>query len=187
MGQSEHSGKDKEPGPMTDKNKDDLIDFDSMYTVTEKLGIRGYKLTHLKTCRKIWKKWVPERGQADTLQGEMLRQLEKLRREALGNGNINWDDNFAWFCDFISGTLRESQLFDDEQINKITGAVGYIKECGDYACRYCDGEIPDEDANPMLFAYIDYDLYDYIADAIAVFAEKKPEPIYYEKKDFIYR
>lgn len=39
----------------------------------------------------------------------------------------------------------------------------------------------------MLFAYVDHDLYDYIADAIAIFAEKNPKPVYYEKKNFIYR
>ena len=160
----------------------DLIDYDSMYTVVEKLGIRGYKAAHLNTCRKTWKEQVPERGQADSLQGELLRQLEKLRNEALGNGNINWDDNFAWFCDFIVRTLQESKLFEEKHMDTITGAVGYIKECGEYARRYWNGEISDEEANPMLFAYVDHDLYDYIADAIAIFAEKNPKPVYYEKK-----
>lgn len=168
-------------------DRDDLIDYSSMYTVVEKLGIRGYKLTHMKTCRRIWKEQVPERGQADSLQGELLRQLERLRGEAQRNGNINWDDNFAWFCDFIAGTLRESKLFDEKQTDTITGALSYIKECGEYARRYCNGEIPDEEVNPMLLAYVDNDLYDYIADAIAIFAQNNPEPIYYEKKDFIYR
>ena len=171
--------------PLNTEN--DPVDFDSMYTVAEKLGIRGYKPTHLNTCVKLWKEQVPERGQADSLQGELLRQLEKLRGEAQGNGNINWDANFAWFCDFIVETLRESKLFEERQMDTITGAVGYIGECGEYARRYCDGEISNDEANPMLFAYVDDDLYDYIADAIAVFAENNPEPICYEKRDFIYR
>lgn len=43
----------------------------------------------------MWKNLVPKSGQADILQGEMLRQAEKLRKEACQNGNINWDDNFV--------------------------------------------------------------------------------------------
>lgn len=39
----------------------------------------------------------------------------------------------------------------------------------------------------MHFAYVDDDLYDYIADAIAVFAESNNEPIPYKGNDFIYR
>lgn len=34
---------------------------------------------------------------------------------------------------------------------------------------------------------IDDDLYDYIEDAIAIFAEANPQIIVYETKDFIYR
>ena len=165
----------------------DPIDFESMYVVVKKLGIRGYKLTHLDTCRKIWEELVPEQGQADCIQGELLRQEEKLRNESLGNGNKNWDDNFAWFCEFIEKTLRESGIFDDSRMHTISGAIGYIRQCGEYAYRYAEGEIPDEDVNPMLFAYVEHDLYDYIADAIAEFAEKYPERIPYKKPDFIYR
>ena len=165
----------------------DPIDFHSMYTVVEALGIRGYKPAHTKTCRKLWQEQVPEQGQADSVQAELLRQLERLRCEARRNGNINWDDNYAWFCDFIAGTLLDSGLFDEKQMDTIRGAVAYLKECGDYAHRYCEGEISDAEANPMLFAYVDHDLYDYLADAIAIFAEQNPEPIPNEKKDFLYR
>ncbi len=167
--------------------EDDPIDFESMYTVVEKLGIRGYKMMHLKTSKKIWKEQVPESGQSDSLQGELLRQVEKLRNEALGNGNINWDDNYAWFCDFLTKTLSDSGIFPEAEKEKISGAIGYIKECGEYARRYRKGEIADKDVNPMLLAYVDHDLYDYVADAVALFAEKNPDPVPYEKKSFIYR
>ncbi len=39
----------------------------------------------------------------------------------------------------------------------------------------------------MLFAYVDDDMYDYIADAIAVYAESNIEPIPYEGNGSIYR
>ena len=167
--------------------QDDLIDFESMYTVVKRLGIRNYKASHIETCKRIWKELVPKRGQADSLQGELLRQAEKLRNEARDNGNFNWDNNFEWFCDFISGTLQDSNLFDEKQMKTITGALNYIKECGMYAYQYHTGKISEDDVNPMLFAYTDDDIYDYIEDAIAIFAEANPQKITYDVKDFVYR
>ena len=71
------------------------MDSESMYTVINDLGIRGYRLRRMNILRRIWQEMVPEQGQSEWLQGELLRQIEKLRNEALGNGNINWDDNYA--------------------------------------------------------------------------------------------
>lgn len=167
--------------------QDDSIDIDSMYTAVNRLGIRGYKALHFETCKRIWKELVPKSGQSDSLQGELLRQAEKLRNEAMDNGNIKWDDNFEWFCDFIGDTLQKSKLFEEEHMKTITGALAYAKECGMYARKYNSGEISEDEVNPMLFAYIDDDLYDYIEDAIAIFAEANPQIITYTAKDFIYR
>ncbi len=169
------------------EKKDDPVDFESMYTVIKELGIRGYRLRRMNILRRIWQEMVPEQGQSEWLQGELLRQIEKLRNEALGNGNINWDDNYTWFCDFISDTLKESGVFEEQEIKKITGALKYIRDCGEYARSYREGEISDDDANPMLFAYVDHDLYDFVADAIGKYVEVYPDPILYEKKSFIYR
>lgn len=166
---------------------DEPIDFESMYAAVNTLGIRGYRPRRFETLKRIWREQVPQSGQADFLQGELLRQAEKLRDEAQRNGNLNWDDNFEWFCGFIAETLEGSGVLDEGQTKKVRGALDYVRECGNYARRYNDGEIPDEEANPMLFAYVDDDLYDFVEDAIALFAERNPEPIPYEKKDFIYR
>ena len=118
------------------------MDFESMYTVINDLGIRGYRLRRMNILRRIWKDLVPEQGQSEWLQGELLRQIEKLRNEALGNGNINWDDNYAWFCDFISDTLKESGVFEEQEIKIITGALKYIRDCGEYARSYREGKYP---------------------------------------------
>ena len=167
--------------------KNDLIDFESMYDGVNELGIRGYKSSHLETCKMIWHNYVPERGQADCIQGELLRQLESLRNEARGNGNINWDDNFAFFCDFIGKTLLESGLFENDKKTKIEGCMNIIKNRGEYAYSYNAGVISDDEANPILFAYVDDDIYDYIADAIAIFTENNSDPIPYKGNDSIYR
>lgn len=170
-----------------ERKKENLLDFESMYDSVDDLGIRGYKLSHLETCRRIWYDYVHESGQSDCIQGELLRQLEGLRNEARNNGNINWDDNFDYFCRFIEKNLIESGLFEGDEKNKIKGCLSIIKSRGRYAYSYNNGEISDNEANPMLFAYVDDDLYDYIADAIAVYAEANIEPIPYKGNDAIYR
>ncbi len=44
-------------------------------------------------------------------------------------------------------------------LKTITGALEYIKKCGIYAYQYNTGKISDDDANPMLFAYVEDDLF----------------------------
>ncbi|MDE5698599.1 MAG: hypothetical protein K2I96_14510 [Lachnospiraceae bacterium] len=171
------------PERKEDEKQDDLIDFESMYTVVKRLGIRNYRPSHSDTCRRIWKELVSKSGQADSLQGELLRQAEKLRHEAINHGNLNWDNHFEWFCNFISRTLKNSNLFEEKQMKTIEGALNYIKECGMYAYQYNTGKISEDDVNPMLFAYTDDDIYDYIEDAIALFAEANPKKITYDVKD----
>lgn len=59
----------------------------------------------------IWHNLVPTNGQASTVQGELLRAVEKLAWEAQNNGNVNWDDRFELFLGFLDTTLlAESRL-----------------------------------------------------------------------------
>ena len=168
------------------ENTDDMIDFESMYSFVKDLNIRGYRPKHPDICKKIWHDHVPQSGQSDTVQGELLRQLEKLRDEAQRNGNINWDDNFESFCTYIKDTLLGSGLFDGDS-TRLEKSIEAVRKYGRYARSYQDGKISDDEANPMLFAYVDDDLYDYIADAIAVFYEENREPIKREIDESIYR
>ena len=62
-------------------------------------------------ARWIWHNLVPKSGRASSLQGELLSAVERLRWEAQGNGNINWDDGFEMFLDFLEDHLqREPRL-----------------------------------------------------------------------------
>jgi hypothetical protein len=66
-------------------------------------------MRYFEQAKALWKSSVPERGQADTVQGELLRALEKLRDEAMRNGNINWDESHQ----ILLGFLRSTLLGDD--------------------------------------------------------------------------
>jgi hypothetical protein len=58
-----------------------------------------------KTAQWIWRNLIPKKGQAATVQGELLRCVERLRWEAQNNGNGNWDDGFEAFITFLGDTL----------------------------------------------------------------------------------
>lgn len=168
-------------------SNDDKIDWSKQYEVVEKIGVRGYLQIYLEECKYIWRNMVPKSGQADSLQGEMLRMIVKLRNEAINNGNINWDDNFEWFCNFLKENLVNCDLFDEEKTIKIKMILDYIKDNGNYARKYANGEITDNQVDIFKLAYTDDDIYDYLEDAIAAYYLTHSTPISYEIKDFIYR
>jgi hypothetical protein len=76
-------------------------------------------MEYLDQARVIWQQFVPPSGQADTVQGELLRAVEKLRDEAIRNGNGNWDAGFDMLVDYLGETLPDPQLFTSQQIEDI--------------------------------------------------------------------
>ena len=62
-----------------------------------------YEQQYFEECKFIWQNFVPKSGQARNLQGELLREIENIRCEAQDNGNVNWDDDLTYFCEFIKG------------------------------------------------------------------------------------
>lgn len=79
----------------------------------------------------IWRNLVPDRGQAATVQGELLRAVEKLRWEAQQNGNVNWDEGFVLLLDFLEKHLADHGIEDDVArlrqflpVHELTGGAG---------------------------------------------------------------
>jgi len=148
-------------------------------------------MKHAEECKYIWEKLVPENGSADNLQGELLRQIEKLRYEAINNGNINWDDNFDYFCDFIKSILCESDALSSDEKSNVADALARMKAAGCAAVKFNNGEIPDKDIGSEYFDVMAYameeDLYDFVCDAIAVYYLNNKQPILYNVPPDIYR
>lgn len=139
-----------------------------------------YEQKHFEECKYIWQNYVPKRGRARNLQGELLREIENIRCEAQDNGNINWDGDFSYFCDFTTQSLNEQPFFSQTEKDEISTIMGFLKECGNYAQRYNDGAISDEEVNPDKLAYTKDNLYDIICDYIGELQAKHPEPIKYK-------
>jgi len=152
-----------------------------------RLSLEKYELKYLVECKYIWKNYVPKNGQATILQGELLREIEKLRGEAQDNGNINWDEDFAYFCDFLKDILVKQSIYSADTKRKITLSLNYIKACGEYAWQYSQGEIADDKVDMDRVAYVSDNLYDIVADAIGLLQKEHPEPIPYTHNDKIKR
>lgn len=153
----------------------------------EEIIASNYNQKYFKECKYIWKNYVPKNGQANNLQGELLREIEKIRYEAQGNGNINWDEDYSYFCDFLNESLSKQIIFTEEEKEEINLIMSYIKECGMYAQKFNNGEINDEDVDMTKIAYIDDNLYNIICDKIGKLQKNNPSPISYDKNNSIER
>ena len=111
-------------------------------------------MQHLEKAKEMWKKFVPKNGQADTIHGELLRAIEKLRWEAQENGNKNWDSDFEYFVELFRKHLLSNDKFDDEIKQQITKDLNRIAE--------------------FKFPILDDDIYDRLLDRVVEWYEANP-------------
>ncbi|MFC9617913.1 hypothetical protein [Streptomyces sp. NPDC056938] len=105
---------------------------------------------------RIWRTYVPKRGQADTVQGELIRAVEKLRDEAVRNGNINWDDGFERLVLFLGRILNDPGVFDTFALSEVSDDLALIG-------------IPDVPAGDAPF--------DRLTDRLVEWCRAQPEPV----------
>lgn len=144
----------------------------------EEIMNEPYERKYCKECEFIWESLVPPVcGKATALQGEMLREIEKLKWEAQDHGNKNWDGDFSYFCDFIKDTLCGRNFYSEEEKAKIKLISEHLKGCGEYAQKLYNEKISDDEFDVMKIAYTDDNLYDILADAVGLWYSKQPKPV----------
>jgi len=132
------------------------------------------------TIRWIWNNLVPKSGQADSVQGEILRAIEKLRWEAQENGNINWDDRFEMFIDFLGNTLGAEKSFSDEIRASIAADLQRLME-------FIPPDMLVSKSQADSLPYVEDDLYDRLADHLVLFCLQHPQVIPYQHDPKQYR
>lgn len=83
---------------------------------------------------RLWQELVPSRGQADTLQGELVRIVGKLTDEAYRNGNGNWDEDSERMWRLVARQLDDPDTFSAEECHLIRQKVEEIirdRDCPD--------------------------------------------------------
>ena len=136
-------------------------------------------------CREIWTRWVPKRGQSSVLQGELLRQIERLRHEAQANGNRNWCRDHAFFCAFLDHTLLDSGVLSPEEGERLHGVLVRLRSCGEVAHRYHRGELTDHELEEDYHgetACVDDAPYNLVRGAVIRFCRAHPDPIPYQPR-----
>ena len=92
-------------------------------------------------AKQIWKSFVPKSGQAETVQGELLRAVEKLRDEALRNGNGNWDEGFEMLLTYLKIKLTDNRVYSEESIGEIKRFLIRLK---DFDNPYLEDDLYDK-------------------------------------------
>ncbi|MBW3624623.1 MAG: hypothetical protein KY468_14550 [Armatimonadetes bacterium] len=80
-----------------------------------------------KEHERLWNELVPPKGQADTVQGELIRCIGKITDEAYRNGNYNWDGGYIRMCAYLRKKLNDATVFDEEEITTINTALDQIE------------------------------------------------------------
>ena len=108
-----------------------------------------YSEKYFEEAKQIWTLFVPPSGQAKTVQGELLRAVERLRDEAARNGNLNWDDDHAIWLDYLQVHLSDAKVYPQPVIDRTIVVLDRLRNF----------------ENP----YVDDDLYDELSDSVVVY------------------
>jgi hypothetical protein len=68
---------------------------------------------------ELWEVLVPERGQATSIQGEVLRAVGRLASEDRRNGCVNWDNRYERLVEFLRRSLPNEDVFNAIQRARI--------------------------------------------------------------------
>src|SRR5688572_931079 len=97
-------------------------------------------MKYFDEAQKIWEDYVPPAGQASTVQGELLRAVEKLRDEARRNGNMNWDEGFEIFIRYLTNRLTDSRVYSKESVLE---TMRILTRLGDFDDPYTEEDYYD--------------------------------------------
>jgi hypothetical protein len=76
---------------------------------------------------ELYKSLVPPLGEAETLQGELLRIIGNAEDEANRNGFMNWDEEDDRDMDLFVDQICEGSIFDEVTRRKIKECAARIK------------------------------------------------------------
>ena len=76
---------------------------------------------------RLWDQLVPDSGQCQTLQGEVIRIAGRVGHEVFDNGGINWDRSFGKLLDQYLGVVRSGLPMPPASVARAESAVASLK------------------------------------------------------------
>ena len=76
---------------------------------------------------RLWDQLVPDSGQCQTLQGEVIRIAGRVGYEVYDNGGINWDRSFGALLDQYLGVVRSGLPMAPASVARAEAAVASLK------------------------------------------------------------
>ena len=105
----------------------------------------------------IWKNLVPRAGESSSVQGELLRAVEKLR----------WDERYECLIDFLYGQLIEQSALAEEI------KAGVLLDLGRLRHFITPDQLQDRSQDALL-PCVDEDVYDRLTAAVVEFSRLNP-------------
>ena len=85
-------------------------------------------MEHFQEAKAIWTQFVPKSGQAQTVQGELLRAIEKLRDGAIRDGNANWDQGFEILLAYLGSHLLDPAVFSSDVVGHTEAILARLRD-----------------------------------------------------------
>ena len=76
---------------------------------------------------ELWDLLVPDSGQCQTLQGEVIRIAGRVGHEVYDNGGINWDRCFGKLLDQYLSVVRSGLPMPSDSVARAEAAVAFLK------------------------------------------------------------
>lgn len=76
---------------------------------------------------RLWDQLVPDSGQCQTLQGEVIRIAGRVGHEVYDNGGINWDRSFQVLLDQYLSVVRSGLPMPPASVARAEAAVASLK------------------------------------------------------------
>lgn len=81
----------------------------------------------LRQHGELWDLLVPDSGQCQTLQGEVIRIAGRVGYEVYDNGGINWDRSFGKLLDQYLSVVRSGLPMPPDSVARAEAAVASLK------------------------------------------------------------
>jgi len=123
-----------------------------------------------QALRRLGKELVPPSGEADTLQGELVRCIDNLRGEARRNGWMNFDVRHEEAIETLRRFLPEPEVFSEVLRQEICRALDRVRKAGEHGAD--KGEMA-------------YDELDFLAERVVDWCNRSEE-LFYKKPESIW-